>query len=86
MRRAAIVLVLVLLVLMLLVVPVGMGAGMAGMPCPDCTLAGAPLMCFVLALGLATILAVTTSWRRVAGFLPAPPGDGEPRVLERPPR
>jgi hypothetical protein len=86
MRRAGIVLVVVLLVLLLLVVPVGMGAGMPGMPCPDCTLSGVPLMCFVLALVLATILPVTSSRRRVVGSLPAPPGDGEPRVLERPPR
>jgi hypothetical protein len=86
MRRAGIVLVVVLLVLLLVVVPVGMGAGMPGMPCPDCNLSGVPFMCLVLALGLATILSVASSLRRVIASLPVPPGDGNAGVLERPPK
>jgi hypothetical protein len=86
MRRVAIVLVVVLLLFLLLIVPAGMGAGMPGMPCPDCALTAVPITCLVLLLGLAAIVSAASSWRRVLTTVAVPSGDGQGRVLERPPR
>jgi hypothetical protein len=85
MRRVAFV--FVILLLLLLVVPVGTGATTDGMRCPECVLsAGSAPACFVLLLGLATIMSIGSGRRRFAAALVIVPMEGGPGAPERPPR
>jgi hypothetical protein len=87
MRRGALVLVVILLLLLVIIVPVGMGAAMGGMPCPDCVLSsGTATACFALVFGLAVIVSLGRARERVAATLATRASEGDPRILERPPR
>jgi hypothetical protein len=87
MRRGALILVVILLLMLLLVVPVGIGAPMGGMPCPDCALSGSFVSaCLALLLGVASIISMAETRRRVVPILPTHASEGSSGIPERPPR